>query len=72
LLVLGFAAGRPPVAEARAARSALAGLSEEDHPALTAAAEPYAKALSNGDEAFEYGLQRVLDGLERRLAESRT
>jgi len=34
-------------------------------------AAPYAKALSDGDEAFEYGLQRVLDGLEQRLAETR-
>ena len=67
-LVLSFASTRPPAAPARAARSALAGLAEDDYPALAAAADEYAGALGDENAAFEYGLDTLLDGLERRLA----
>jgi len=62
-LVLGYACSRPPSAPARAARSVLAGLDEDEYPALTAAAEPFAATLADDREAFAYGLERVLDGL---------
>jgi TetR/AcrR family transcriptional regulator, tetracycline repressor protein len=37
-VLLGYASSRPPNAPARAARSALAGLDEDDYPALTGSA----------------------------------
>jgi len=66
-LVLGYACSRPPAAPGRAAHSALAGLPHDDYPALAATAEPYAAALSDDGEAFAYGLDLLLDGLEQRL-----
>ena len=60
-----------PDALARRARSALASLPPEDYPALTRAAEGFARALSGADEPG-YGLERLLDGLDaRRLARAR-
>jgi AcrR family transcriptional regulator len=49
-----------------AARAALRALPRDEFPALTAAAEGLADALGD-EEQFEYGLERVLDGLEARL-----
>lgn len=69
-LVLGYASARPPAADARAARSALAGLDDDAYPALAAAAEPFAAALSDEAAAFDYGLGRLLDGLEHQLAKT--
>jgi AcrR family transcriptional regulator len=66
-LLLGYASSRLPTAEVRSARAALAGLAEDEHPALAAAAEPLARAMSDESEAFDYGLDRLLDGVEQQL-----
>ena len=62
------AAAEPDADEAaRRARVALAGLSEDEYPALAAAVDGFAGA--NEPEAeLEYGLERLLDGLEARVA----
>lgn len=66
----GFAAFSPAdtVDEDRsAARAAIAALPPADYPALTAAGNEAAEAMG-GEEAFDYGLERILDGLQARLA----
>jgi AcrR family transcriptional regulator len=67
---LGFAAfddaAAPGEAERRA-RSALAGLPPDEYPALIEAADGFAAALG-GPEGLDYGLERMLDGLEARVA----
>jgi AcrR family transcriptional regulator len=66
----GFAALSPAEAtdaDRRAALAALAALPPEDYPALTEARHEASQAMG-GDEVFEYGLERILDGLEARLA----
>ena len=57
----------PSAAEARAARAALLTLPPEEFPALTSTADAMVGALG-GDDVFAYGLARILDGLEARLA----
>jgi tetracycline repressor-like protein len=53
--------------EARAAaRAALAALPAEYYPRLSSAVEEAAEAMA-GDVVFDYGLERLLDGLEARL-----
>jgi AcrR family transcriptional regulator len=67
---LGFTAfdDEAPAADAaRRARAAIAALPEDEYPALTAAADGFAAALTSADE-LDYGLDRMLDGLEARLA----
>ena len=59
-------AGFEPDEAARRARAALATLPADEYPALTAAADGFAGALA-GDEELDYGLDRLLDGLEARL-----
>jgi AcrR family transcriptional regulator len=51
----------------RAVRAAVAGLHEDEYPALAAAGESLADALASDDE-FAAGLDRLLDGLEARAA----
>jgi AcrR family transcriptional regulator len=51
----------------RAVKAAIAGLSEDEHPALTSAGDALAQALTSDDE-FAAGLDRLLDGLEARVA----
>ena len=71
--VLGFALASPAGAEAEnraAARAALAALPPEYYPRLSAAVDEAAEAMA-GDVVFEYGLERLLDGLEARLAARR-
>jgi hypothetical protein len=66
----GFAAFSPADTleqDRSAARAAIAALPPEDYPALTAASSEAADAMG-GEEAFDYGLERILDGLEARLA----
>ncbi len=66
----GFAAFSPADAleqDRVAARVAIAALPPAEYPALTAAAAEAAEAMG-GEEAFDYGLDRILDGLEARLA----
>jgi len=53
---------RPPSAPARSWISSSPGVDEDEYPALAAASQPFAKALSNEPEAFAYGLDRLLDG----------
>jgi AcrR family transcriptional regulator len=68
----GFAAFSPAEAveeDRAAAAAALRSLPPEDYPELTAAAGEAAAAMG-GEEAFEYGLERILDGLESRLSEA--
>src|SRR3954463_15307266 len=55
------------VESARAVRSAVAGLHEDEDPALAEAGEAFADALGSRDE-FAAGLDRLLDGLEARAA----
>jgi AcrR family transcriptional regulator len=66
----GFAALSPAESteeDRRAALAALAVLPPDEYPALTEAREEASRAMG-GDEVFEYGLDRILDGLEARLA----
>jgi AcrR family transcriptional regulator len=65
----GFA-GLSPLASAPAARqraaAAAATLDPDRFPYLTRAADHWTQAMA-GTEQFEYGLDRILDGLEARL-----
>jgi AcrR family transcriptional regulator len=61
-----FGPAEPPPAERRVARAALHLLPEDEFPALTATADAMAAAIG-GPEQFDYGLERLLDGLEMRL-----
>jgi AcrR family transcriptional regulator len=69
--VVGYA-GLSPQAHVEEARRqaavAIAGLPPDEYPALTEAAGPFSAAMA-GEEQFEYGLERILDALESRLAE---
>ena len=65
----GFEDDASSEAAVRRARSALAGLSADEFPALTTAGDGFARALASR-EALEYGLERLLDGLEARLGEA--
>jgi AcrR family transcriptional regulator len=67
----GFAGLSPPSdPQARHdAAVALAALPPEDFPRLAAAREEFGRALA-GDEAFAYGLERILDGIGARLADT--
>ena len=65
---LGFALVSPAAAEEAArtaAREALAALPAEYFPRLSSAVDEAAEAMA-GDAVFEYGLARILDGLEAR------
>lgn len=65
----GFASFSPaePSDEARRrTRAALAALPPDEYPTIAAAVDEMVEALG-GDEAFQYGLDRLLDGLEARL-----
>lgn len=62
----GFDDDASPDDAARRARAALAALPADEYPALTAAADGFAGALT-GQEELDYGLDRLLDGLEARL-----
>ena len=69
----GFAAFAPhgrADADARATRSALAALPADDYPALVEAAEA-AAAVTADPALFEFGLDLLLDGVERALARPR-
>ena len=55
----------PPDA-ARRVRAAVTALPEDEYPALTAAADGFAASLASAEE-LDYGLERLLDGLEARL-----
>jgi len=65
----GLADDAPEDEARRRARAALVALPGEDFPALTAAADGFADALASTDE-LDYGLERLLDGLESRLREA--
>jgi TetR/AcrR family transcriptional regulator, tetracycline repressor protein len=67
--LFGYAVGFPSFeSNSRETRVAIAGLPVKDYPALTAAAEAFAA----GDEEvhFDYGLDRLLDGLETRVQDT--
>lgn len=53
-----------------AARAALRDLPPEKYPALSDAAEEASDAMG-GEETFEYGLDRILDGLEAHMSDTR-
>ena len=66
---LGFAALSPAGSteeDRRAAFDALAALPKDQYPALAEAREEASQAMG-GQEVFEYGLDRILDGLAARL-----
>lgn len=66
---VGFAALSPAdatAADRRAAREALAALPADEFPALTEAQDEASLAMG-GEQVFEYGLDRIIDGLEARL-----
>jgi AcrR family transcriptional regulator len=69
--VFGFA-GLSPEQTAdearRQAAAAIAILAPEDYPNLTRASAEASTAMA-GEEQFEYGLERILDGLEARLGD---
>jgi AcrR family transcriptional regulator len=52
----------------RQADAALALLPPDTFPTLTATREHFSRAMAGG-EAFDYGLERILDGLDARLHE---
>ena len=62
-----FSRPRSDVAARESTRAALASLPEELYPRLREAAAPFAAAMAS-EEAFAYGLERILDGLEAKLA----
>ena len=65
---VGFAAISPAEStesDRQAARTALAGLSPNEFPALTEARDA-ASAAMGGEEMFAYGLDRIIDGLATR------
>lgn len=71
--MFGFAALSPErtVAEQRReAAAAFALLPPEKYPHLTAATNEVSAAMA-GEEQFEYGLQRLLDGIEATLKQNR-
>jgi AcrR family transcriptional regulator len=62
---------RPPSPELRReALASIVALAPEEFPVVTSVAEQMADAVA-GDGQFEYGLDRILDGIEARLAVSR-
>ena len=66
----GFAAlspGEVTEEHRRAARAALSELSSNEYPSLAGAIDEASDAMG-GEEAFEYGLDRILDGLEARVS----
>jgi AcrR family transcriptional regulator len=70
----GFAGLSPDETTEEARRQAAAAISvlpPERYPHLSAAAAEASEAMA-GEEQFEYGLERILDGLEARLAELRS
>jgi AcrR family transcriptional regulator len=70
---VGFAALSPAestAADRRAAGEALDRLPPDEFPALTEARDEASLAMG-GEEVFEYGLDRILDGLEARLRAQR-
>ena len=52
----------------RQAAAAIVALPPDEYPLLTSAAAEASRAMA-GEEQFEYGLERILDGLEARLGE---
>jgi TetR/AcrR family transcriptional regulator, tetracycline repressor protein len=67
---LGFTLFSPETAEEQAREAAQKALSElppEYYPRLLAAVDEAADAMA-GDAVFDYGLERILDGFEARLA----
>lgn len=66
----GFAALSPAGStedDRRTAFAALAALPPDEYPALAEARAEASEAMG-GEDVFEYGLDRILDGLEARLA----
>ena len=67
--VFGYATvnRRPPSPELRReALASIVALPPEEFPALTASADAMADAIAGGEQ-FEYGLDRILDGIAARL-----
>lgn len=62
-----FGGVEPSPDQRRVVRSALQLLPEDEFPAVTATADGIAASVG-GREQFDYGLERVIDGLEARLA----
>ena len=74
LYTFGFAtfnSPRDPEARRRQTRSTLLALPPDEYPALSSAAKEAAETMA-GDEPFEFGLERLLDGLEVLLSRAKT
>lgn len=68
--LFGYAAFSPAAAveeDRAAAAAAIRALPPDDYPELSGAAAEAAQAMG-GEEAFDFGLERILDGLEARLS----
>jgi AcrR family transcriptional regulator len=66
---VAFAPTEPDPHQRRALEASLLTLPEDEFPAMREAAPGAADALG-GDEQFRYGLERIIDGLESRLAQA--
>jgi AcrR family transcriptional regulator len=63
---VAFSSPGDPEGVRRQTRAAIAGLPAEEYPELTRSIDEAAEAMA-GDAQFEYGLERLLDGLEASL-----
>jgi AcrR family transcriptional regulator len=61
-----FRVAETPAETRRRTRAAIAALPDDDYPALLAASAEMSASLADDDE-FDYGLDRLLDGIEARL-----
>jgi AcrR family transcriptional regulator len=72
--VFGYVSFSPEQTEADArqrARAATAALPADEYPAVHDSTEELAEAMA-GEETFDFGLDRIIDGLEARLRETGT
>jgi hypothetical protein len=60
-----FSVAASPAEAMRRTRAAIAALPDDEYPVLLAAADEVTAALA-GDEEFDRGLDRLLDGLEQQ------
>jgi AcrR family transcriptional regulator len=74
IYTFGYASFSPGAEDLEASRrrglAVIADLPAEEYPAITEAALPLAATLA-GDEQYEYGLDRLLDGLDAARTKSR-
>jgi TetR/AcrR family tetracycline transcriptional repressor len=64
-----FRLGGTPGEALRAGRTAVASVPEDEYPSLAAAGDEFAAAFA-AEDRFDYGLERLLDGIEARAEEA--